>query len=205
MASAVLSTHVFVNCPFDNAYKPIFEAIVFAIYDLGYVARCALESDDSGELRFSKIERIIEQCRFGIHDLTAVELDPVTHLPRFNMPLELGLFLGCKRFGGDAQRKKVALILDADRYRYRQFISDVSGHDIHAHGGQPEQAIREVRNWLAVASKRNVMPGGAEIISRYRRFHDELPRLCTEARLKPGELTFSDLSKIVVAWLRTSR
>jgi len=35
--------------------KPIFDAIVFAIYDLGFVARCALAEDDSGEPRFSKI------------------------------------------------------------------------------------------------------------------------------------------------------
>jgi hypothetical protein len=38
------------------------------VYDLGFVARSALEEDDSGELRFSKIERIVEQCKFGIHE-----------------------------------------------------------------------------------------------------------------------------------------
>lgn len=63
------------------------------MYDLGFVARCALEEDDAGEFRLSKIERIIEECRFGINDLSAVALDVVTGLPRFNMPLELGLFL----------------------------------------------------------------------------------------------------------------
>jgi hypothetical protein len=56
---------------------------------------CALEDDDAGEFRLSKIERIIEECKFGIHDLSAVALDVATGLPRFNMPLELGLFLGC--------------------------------------------------------------------------------------------------------------
>jgi hypothetical protein len=134
-----------------------------------------------------------------------VELDPATRLPRFNVPLELGLFLGCKRFGGEAQRKKVSLILDTDRFRYRQFISDLSGQDIHAHGGRPEQAIREVRNWLAVASSGSIMPGGAEVVSRYRRFRNELPSLCAEAKLEPVELTYSDLSKMIAVWLTTSR
>jgi hypothetical protein len=38
---------VFVNCPFDPAYRPLFEAVVFATYDCGFYPRCALEVDDS--------------------------------------------------------------------------------------------------------------------------------------------------------------
>ena len=59
---------VFINCQFDVTYKPTFEAIVFAVYELGFFARCALEVDDGAEYRLAKIERIIEECRFGIHD-----------------------------------------------------------------------------------------------------------------------------------------
>ncbi len=81
---------------------------MIAIYDLGFVARCALEDDDGGEIRLSKIERIIEECRFGIHDLSAVALDAGTNLPRFNMPLELGLFLGCKQFGATRSERRSA-------------------------------------------------------------------------------------------------
>jgi len=84
--------HVFINCPFDKAYKPIFDAIVFAIRDLGFVARSALDIDDGAEVRLAKIERIVEECRYGIHDISNVALDANTGLPRFNMPLELGLF-----------------------------------------------------------------------------------------------------------------
>jgi hypothetical protein len=203
--SPVLGLHVFVNCPFDQDYKPMFEAIVFAIHDLFFVPRCALEEDDSGAVRYHKIERIIEQCRFGVHDLSAVELDPNTRLPRFNMPLELGLFLGCKRFGGPGQREKVSLILDSDRYRYRQFLSDLSGQDIHAHGGKPEQAIREVRNWLCAASGKKSMPGGAEIFRRYTEFRGDLPRSCAQAKVEPGEMTFSDFSEMIAKWLQSRR
>ncbi|MFN3327125.1 MAG: hypothetical protein ACK5AZ_26845 [Bryobacteraceae bacterium] len=204
MPKALRSGDVFVNCPFDDGYKPIFEAIGFAVHDIGFVARCALEEDDASEQRFSKIERIIEQCRFGIHDLSAVELDRATCLPHFNMPFELGVFLGCKRFGGDAQRQKVTLILDADRYRYRTFISDLSA-STSTHGGRPEQAIREVRNWLAVDSRRKLIPGGTQVVGRYERFRAELPSLCAEASLNPTDLTFRDLSDIIATWLKTSR
>jgi hypothetical protein len=100
------SNHVFINCPFDNRYRPLFNAIVFAVYDLGFLARCSLEEDDAGDFRLSKIERIIEECQFGINDLSAVALDTVTNLPRFNMPLELGLFFGCRRFGPRCQGRR---------------------------------------------------------------------------------------------------
>ena len=90
---------VFINCPFDSQYRAIFYALVFAVHDCGYVARCALEVDDSGLVRIQKIEQIIADCRFGIHDISRVEPDPQTQLPRFNMPLELGLFLGARRYG----------------------------------------------------------------------------------------------------------
>ena len=85
--------NIFLNCPFDAAYRPLFEALVFAIHDCGFQARCALEAEDSGEERIRKIKRIIRECRFGVHDISRVQLDPVNQLPRFNMPLELGLFL----------------------------------------------------------------------------------------------------------------
>lgn len=165
MSTRVKSTHVFINCPFDTGYQPIFSAIVFAVYDLGFVARCSLEDDDAGEVRLTKIQRIIEECRYGINDLSTVTLDTVTGLPRFNMPLELGLFLGCKRFGAKNQGNKRTLILDSEQYRYRQFISDISGQDIRAHGGDPERAIRAVRDWLQATSKRQGLAGVAKLSS----------------------------------------
>ena len=201
----LLSNNVFVNCPFDDGFKPIFDGIVFAVFDLGFVPRCALEDDDGGEVRLAKIERIIERCKFGIHDVSAVELDKVNNLPRFNMPLELGIFLGCRRFGPSNQRKKISLILDVEDHRYQKFISDIAGQDIHAHNRNPEIAIREVRNFLASASKRQRLPGGADVVTRYRRFRADLPGLCAAARLEPDKLTFSDLTKMIVNWLRTSR
>jgi hypothetical protein len=205
VAKAFQGNHVFINCPFDDGYLPIFNAIVFVICALGFVARCARETDDSGEVRLSKIERIIEQCKFGIHDISEVRLDAVNNLPRFNMPLELGLFFGCKRFGGKEQSQKLSLVLDVEQYRYQKFISDIAGHDIRSHGGQPDQAITAVRNWLATASRRKQVPGGAEVVRRYNRFRNDLPRLCEEADLEPGAMTFSDLSNLIVDWLKTSR
>ncbi len=199
------SNEVFVNCPFDAGYKPIFDAIVFAITDLGFVARSAREEDDGGEFRLAKIQRIIEDCEYGIHDISAVELDPINKLPRFNMPLELGLFLGCKRYGADTQRSKVTLILDTEPYRYQKFISDIAGQDIRSHANDVTTVIGEVRSWLAIVSKRKKLPGGKDIFNRYARFQSDFPALCAARKLQSEEVTFNELRQIIVAWLRLIR
>jgi hypothetical protein len=93
---AAYDRSVFINCPFDDRYRPLFHAIIFAVHDCGFLARCALELEDSGEERIRKIKRIIRECQYGVHDISRVQLDSGTGLPRFNMPLELGLFLGAQ-------------------------------------------------------------------------------------------------------------
>lgn len=55
-----------------------------------------LEINDAGDQRIDKINNIIKECKIGIHDISRTELDDHSNLPRFNMPLELGLFLGAK-------------------------------------------------------------------------------------------------------------
>src|ERR1700740_2359962 len=103
---------VFINCPFDAEYQPLFRALVFAVQDCGFVARSALEREDGSEVRIEKIRRIIAESAFGIHDISRTEPDAGTGLPRFNMPLELGIFLGAKYYGGAEQARKSCVILE---------------------------------------------------------------------------------------------
>src|ERR1039457_1436875 len=95
---------VFLNCPFDDEYKEIFNAIVFTILYCGFYVRCAKENSDTIEVRIDKIFKIIRECKYGIHDISRVELN-TSNLPRFNMSLELGIFMGCKEFGDDKDKK----------------------------------------------------------------------------------------------------
>lgn len=203
MASPQYDRSVFINCPFDTAYRSLFEALVFAVHDCGYIARCALEIDDASQVRIEKVEKIIAACRFGIHDISRTEPDASTGLPRFNMPLELGMFLGAKQFGRAEQKHKICLILDTERYRYQKFISDISGQDISAHQGKPEQVIKVVRDWLSNATPKSVrIPGGTAIAKRYALFRQELPTMCAKLRLEEGELTFNDYVVQVEEWLK---
>jgi hypothetical protein len=202
MAELRYEYSVFINCPFDDAYRSMFRALVFAVHDCGYAARSALEVSDASEVRIEKISRIILACKFGIHDISRTELDETTMLPRFNMPLELGLFIGAKRFGTGRQRMKTCLVLDVERHRYQKFISDIAGQDISSHGGTPLEAIRLVRNWLSdAAPKPSPIPGGTSIAKRYDLFQQDLPTTCAKVGLDAADLTFTDYVMQVEEWL----
>lgn len=194
--------HVFLNCPFDEEYKPLFDAAIFCIHDAGFVARCALEISDSSQNRLSKILQLISACKYGIHGISRVTLDTGTALPRFNMPLELGIFLGCKAFGGRQHRAKCCLVLDSESYRYRASISDLAGQDIEAHRNDVNEMIRRIRGWLTTASRRTTVPGGATIAKRFDQFRGELPAICRELHKQVEELTFLEYQDVVAAWLQ---
>ena len=201
MAVTTYASNVFINCPFDPEYLKLRNALVFAIYDCGFSPRCALEEDNSGDVRFEKILALITNSKFGIHDISRTESDRVTKLPRFNMPLELGVFLGAKRFGGKQHKSKNCLILDREQYRYQSFISDISGNAIQSHDGDQNTLITRVRDWLNNASGRRTIPGGKEIARRFHIFEKDLPGICKEVRIEIDELTYSDYSAFISGWL----
>ena len=202
MARNDYAQRVFINCPFDSEYKPLFEAIVFAVLSCGFRPRCALEIDDSSEVRIDRIFKIIAECKYGIHDISRTQVTSASGLPRFNMPLELGMFLAAKRFGTGKQRRKVCLVLDTMPYRYQQFISDIAGQDIQVHNNSAREAITVMRNWLRNASRSTILPGGMEIYRRFQLFKQKLPALCVELKVQRNELTFNDSVSIISNWLR---
>jgi len=199
------SKAVFINCPFDDGFKPIFRAMVFTIVSSGYYPRCALDATDGAEVRVSKIAKMIGECDWGIHDLSRVEVD-TAGLPRFNMPMELGLHLGARLLGAGRHRRKRALILEAQPHRYDAALSDISGQDIEVHANNPEQAIRCVRNWISENRPRNEppLPGAAAMLADYRSFQTEVRALLASHRLDPlDELTHSDFLFAVRDWIAT--
>jgi hypothetical protein len=194
--------NVFINCPFDDLYLPMFRVLTFTVFECGLRPRCAQEVYDAGEVRIEKIGRIIQESRWGIHDISRTDLNP-DGLPRFNMPLELGLFLGARRFGDRAQKRKSCVVLDRDKYRYQAFMSDIVGQDIAAHGNDIEQAIKAVRDWLAVSNAGTIpAPGKAAIARRYRRFMADLPAICAATDRDVSELTFTEYADAVSTWLQ---
>jgi hypothetical protein len=192
---------VFLNVPFDPQYETLFHALIFAIHDCGFIARCARECDNASETRFEKLMRIIGGCKYGVHDISRTTLDPTNRLPRFNMPLELGIFLGAQRFGQSNQRKKVCLVLEREDYQYQKYCSDLAGQDVRAHGNLVENSIRAVRNWLKTNCRESRMPGASSMVERYVLFLRDLPALCSADGLDHEDLPFLEYRTLVFAWL----
>lgn len=194
---------VFINCPFDEQYWPLFEAIVFCILDCGFTPRCALEDSDSGEVRLGKICALVRGSRYGIHDISRIELSEESELPRFNMPFELGLDLGSKTHGAPKLHRKKLLVLDSKPYRYQASISDIAGQDIRVHANSPDEAITVVRHWLITASRRSRIPSASIIKQHFLRFTSALPELCDRTGVDRDDLQFVEYVALAEAWLTT--
>lgn len=162
---------VFINCPFDEAYEPIQQAIAFCVIYLGFCPRFAPENADNAAGRLDRIVELIKGSKYGIHDLTRCKSAVAGEYARMNMPFELGIDHGCRRFGPGASEEKVILILEGSKRDYQQALSDISGWDIQFHGEDFEEAVRRVRDWLITkASAENV--GAAKILGRYIAFQE---------------------------------
>ena len=196
---------VFVNCPFDDEYKPLYRAIIFAIVACGYMPRCALESLDGAEYRLDKIANMIGACDWGIHDISRVEVDATNPVPRFNMPMELGIHLGARLLGEGRHRRKRALILESSAHRYDRTLSDISGQDIAQHDNQPARAIAVIREFFNNHRPRGTraLPGADALLEDYVLITSDIgPELAAEQRLGTwNALSFRDYVELLEAAL----
>jgi len=199
------SDQVFINCPFDEEFSEIFRAFCFTILDCGFIPRCSLEIDNASQFRLKSIIDMIKECKYGIHDLSRIETDKKSKLPRFNMPFELGIFYSAREFGDGQQKNKQCIVTEKDKYRYQKFISDISGMDITAHGCSVKKATHKIRNWLLTASRRNSVPPANKIYSRYCKFEKDIKVICKKNKINYKEMPFIELVKNMTDWLKINQ
>lgn len=162
---------VFINCPYDEQFEPILQAILFCIVYLDMKPRLARERSNAAEVRIEKIAELIEASRYSIHDLSRSKARRAGEFYRMNMPFELGIDDGCRRFKGPPWTDKKFLILADHQYAYQKALSDIAGNDIETHAGRFDIAIRKVRNWLVnEAGAPNV--GAQRIGDKYADFQE---------------------------------
>jgi hypothetical protein len=144
----VFSRNVFVNCPFDSEYLPLLRPLLFTIIYVGFLPRIASERSDSGENRIDKICALIRACQYSIHDLSRLRASQLGEFSRMNMPFELGIEYGSRRFGVQPLTRKKCLVLEKDQHEFRKALSDLSGIDIKHHNNEPSEVVRAIRNWF---------------------------------------------------------
>lgn len=142
------NNNVFINCPFDENYKSLLKMLIFTIIHCGYNPRISLESSDSSISRLEKIQNLIHNAKYSIHDISRCKASRKGEYYRLNMPFEIGLDFGCKKYGNSEQQEKEILILSSDPYHYQKALSDLSGVDIMVHKNDNEEMVRRIREWL---------------------------------------------------------
>jgi hypothetical protein len=141
-------SNVFINCPFDKIYVPLLQPLLFTVIYLD-LNPLVSETKSSGQVRVEQIKKLILRSKYSIHDISRSEALKEKELPRFNMPFEMGLDLGCQSFGKGKLGLKKSLVLEKTKYHYQRVISDIAGQDIESHNDNPEELIRKVRNWFS--------------------------------------------------------
>lgn len=195
--------HVFVNCPFDDKYKPLFDAAVFAVHDLGFQARHAL-IDNGNAVRLTRIADEVARSKYSIHDLSRVEQSGKLRLPRFNMPFEAGIAYCIHQFADEGEQHHL-LLLDSISYRYQASLSDAAGLDPKVHGNDAAKIIAAVRSFLVTKSGTVGAPGAAYIWKRYSLFLALLPGAAKLQHVTQKELRswayVNDLQAMMVGWI----
>ena len=172
MASAGngFAKNVFINCPFDEAYRPLLEPLLFTIVSFGYSPRIAVERSDSGESRLSKIAELLKESKYSIHDLSRLKAPKAGAFQRMNMPFELGVDYGTRLHGSSIMRTKKFLILAKNRYELQKALSDISGFDIKNHKDDPARIIRVTREWFVETVKLQGIAGASALWYRFNDF-----------------------------------
>jgi len=195
------SKNEFINCPFDNDYFPIVKSLLFTIVYLGFTPKIS-ENYNSGEARIKGLRKLIEDSKFSVHDLSRIQLN-ANNFPRFNMPFECGIDFGSKFFGSNRLKRKKFLILDKERYRFQEFISDIAGNDIRAHHDSPEIAVKCLRDWLYLNTKTN-LPRHKAIWLIFKEFESDYNEVLGSEGYDPldiNAISFSEIVEIMDNWI----
>ena len=139
VATARRVDSVFLNIPYDGEFEDLYCAYIVGLTQHGLRINAAIAVPNQG--RLNTIIDLIEASDFSIHDLSRIEAS--RGVPRFNMPVELGLAL--YRSHATKGRHRV-FVFESKRYRAQRSTSDVNGIDAQIHKGTPKGLMSALRN-----------------------------------------------------------
>lgn len=192
---AAYEKSVFINCPYDEEFEPLFHAIVLTVAARGFTPRSARESEGQADPRIVRIARGLMDSKYSIHDLSRYQGAGAENLARFNMPLELGIALGMRYLKEDTAAGHNWVALVPEHFVHQKFISDLAGFDPPDHDQQPATLIRKVAAWLSMQPDFTPpTPTAKAILEAYPSFCDLLAAAKEEAL---GTLTWPAIIKSV--------
>jgi hypothetical protein len=177
------SQSVFLNIPYDDQFEDLYLAYIVGLTQLGLKINATLAVPNQG--RLGRIVQLIERSDVSIHDLSRIELS--SGIPRFNMPLELGLALYRSHMTGGKHR---VYVFERKAYRTQQSTSDINGIDPQIHNGRPKGVMAGLRNIFHQPKGTTTVP---EMLASYRAVKRRLP----EFRKKAGTKSAFEASVLI--------
>jgi len=152
---------VFLNIPYDEEFSSLYVAYIVGLYQLNLVPHLSSEIP-GGDRRLNRIFKLIQSCCYSIHDLSRVEVSvAATAVPRFNMPLELGMTI---TWANLHPNRHTWFVWESEPYRLQKSASDLNGTDSYVHNGTAEGVLRELSN----AFRRDRTPSVPKMLEDYR-------------------------------------
>lgn len=139
---------VFINCPYDEAYAPLSDALIFTTVCCGYSPRSALETRTVTELRLYRILSALFESDYSLHDLSRIKGEGEEGYARLNMSLELGMAIARWHMTRGTEQQHEWLLLLPSGHHHHRFLSDLSGFDPAPHDGTAETLVPQVMLWL---------------------------------------------------------
>jgi hypothetical protein len=164
---------VFLNVPYDPQFGDLYLAYIVGLTQLGFEINVTLAVPNQG--RLDRIITLIEESDVSIHDLSRIEA--TSGIPRFNMPLELGLALYRSHVTRGRHR---VFVFEKKPYRIQQSTSDINGIDAQIHNDKPRGVMAGLRNIFCQTDETTV----PEMLASYRAVKMKLPQLRRNAGTK---------------------
>ena len=137
---------VFINCPYDKQYLPLLRQLIFVLCVMGFSVKLAQDEKNNIVSRMNKIESLIDECKYSIHDISYMQSTKRKEFARMNMPFELGIDYGYRTY---VNKEKQFLILESKKYNSHYALSDLSGMDIECHNNKEIDAIGCITDWVS--------------------------------------------------------
>lgn len=137
---------VFLNHPYDVAFRPYADAIAFAVVASPLIPVAASDLSRPDQPRLQTIVAAIGTCKYSIHDLSRSAGEGDANLARMNMPLEMGMALFHALH--TQYRDHSCAFLVPTAHHYMRFASDLAGLDPIVYGEDEPTLVGEIFDWL---------------------------------------------------------
>jgi hypothetical protein len=167
MASRRHVDAIFLNIPYDKEFEDLYVAYIVGLTQFGLLINATLAVPNQG--RLETIIGLIGKSNLSIHDLSRIE--PARGIPRFNMPVELGLALYRRHTTRGRHR---VYVFESKPYRAQRSTSDINGIDPQIHHGTAKGVMAGLRNIFRQPGDVTTVP---EMLRSYRAVRRKLPEL----------------------------